>query len=86
MAYIPSLISRSRIERFSAKGILSENSWKYCGVVNSVMVSHAGDAAVSGVSLVNTMDGMLIIFFTALVTGGAVVLSQAVGKGDIPLR
>ena len=53
------------------------------GVVNSVMVSHAGDAAVSGVSLVNTMDGMLIIFFTALVTGGAVVLSQAVGKGDI---
>lgn len=53
------------------------------GVVNSIMVSYAGDAAVSGVSLVNTMDGMLIIFFTALVTGGAVVLSQAVGKGDI---
>ena len=52
------------------------------GMVNSIMVSHAGDAAVSGVSLVNTMDGMLIIFFTALVSGGAVILSQAVGKGD----
>ena len=52
------------------------------GVVNSIMVSHAGDAAVSGVSLVNTLDGMLIIFFTALVTGGSVVISQTIGKGD----
>ena len=52
------------------------------GVVNSVMVSHAGDAAVSGVSLINTMDAMLVIFFTALVSGGSVVLSQAVGKNE----
>ena len=52
------------------------------GVVNAVMVSHAGDAAVSGVSLVNTMDAMLVIFFTALVSGGSVVLSQAVGKNE----
>ena len=52
------------------------------GVVNSIMVSHAGEAAVSAVSLVNTMDGVLVIFFTALVSGGSVVISQAVGKRD----
>ena len=52
------------------------------GMINSIMVSNAGEAAVSGVSLVNTMDGVLIIFFTALVSGGSVVISQAVGKGD----
>ena len=52
------------------------------GVVNSIMVSHAGDAAVSAVSLIGTMDGMLIIFFTALVTGGSVVISQTIGKGN----
>lgn len=52
------------------------------GVINSIMVSNAGEAAVSGVSLVNTMDGVLIIFFTALVSGGSVIISQAVGKGD----
>lgn len=52
------------------------------GVVNSIMVSQAGDAAVSAVSLVGTMDGVLILFFTALVTGGSVVISQAIGKGD----
>ena len=52
------------------------------GMINSIMVSSAGDAAVSAVSLVSTMDGVLILFFTALVTGGSVVISQAIGKGD----
>jgi len=52
------------------------------GMINSIMVSSAGEATVSGVSLVNTMDGVLIIFFTALVSGGSVVISQAVGKGE----
>lgn len=49
------------------------------GMVNSMMVSHAGEAAVSGVSLVNTLDNMLIVFFMALVNGGSVVVAQALG-------
>lgn len=40
------------------------------GMVDSMMVSSAGEAAVSGVSLVSTLDNMLIVFFTALVSGG----------------
>ena len=52
------------------------------GTVDSMMVSHAGEAAVSGVSLINTLDTVLIIFFTALVTGGAVVISQALGQNN----
>ena len=50
------------------------------GTVDSMMVSSAGEAAVSGVSLINTLDTLLIIFFTAMVSGGAVVVSQALGK------
>ena len=46
------------------------------GMVDSMMVSHAGEAAVSGVSLVNTLDNMLIVFFTALIGGGSVVVAQ----------
>ena len=49
------------------------------GTVNSIMVSQAGEAAVSGVSLVNVLDNMLILFFTSLVVGGSVVISQALG-------
>jgi putative MATE family efflux protein len=49
------------------------------GMINTMMVSSAGEAAVSGVSLVNTLDNVLIVFFTALVTGGSVVVAQVLG-------
>jgi len=50
------------------------------GTIDSVMVSYNGEAAVSGVSLVNTLDTVLVIFFTAMVGGGAVVIAQALGR------
>ena len=50
------------------------------GAVDTMMVSYAGDAAVSGVSLVNSLDTFLILFFNSLVTGGAVVISQTLGR------
>lgn len=49
------------------------------GMINTMMVSRAGEAAVSGVSLVNTLDNVLIVFFTALVAGGSVVVAQVLG-------
>lgn len=49
------------------------------GMINTIMVSSAGEAAVSGVSLVNTLDNVLIVFFSALVTGGSVVVAQVLG-------
>ncbi len=50
------------------------------GAVDTMMVSHAGEAAVSGVSLVSTLDGVLIIFFTAMIGGGSVVIAQKLGQ------
>lgn len=55
------------------------------GMIDSVMVSSAGEAAVSGVSLVNTLDVLLIYAFSALVTGGSIVISQLFGKNDLKL-
>ncbi len=55
------------------------------GTINTIMVSRAGDAAVSGVSLITTLDNLLIIAFTAVVTGGSVVVSQAIGRQDTKL-
>lgn len=49
------------------------------GMADMIMVSGAGETAVSGVSLVNTISNLLIYVFTALATGGAVVAAQAVG-------
>ncbi|MBR5538720.1 MAG: MATE family efflux transporter [Clostridia bacterium] len=52
------------------------------GLFDSMMVSNAGDAAVSGVSLVDSINILLSNVFAALATGGAVVCSQFLGSRD----
>ena len=50
------------------------------GIVDSIMVSAAGDAAVSGVSLVDSVNSTFITVFSALGTGGTVITTQYVGS------
>lgn len=52
------------------------------GMVDTVMISYAGEAAMSGVSLVDMINNLLISVFAAIATGGAVVISQYLGSGD----
>lgn len=52
------------------------------GMVDSMMVSNKGEAAFAGVSLVGSLDTVLITLFGALTSGGSVVLAQAMGRGD----
>lgn len=54
----------------------------FVGVADTFMVSHAGEAAVSGVSLVNMFNTVFIFLFAALASGGAVVVSQYIGNKD----
>lgn len=50
------------------------------GMVDTMMVSSAGEAATSGVSLVDMVNTLFINIFAAVATGGAVVSSQYLGQ------
>lgn len=52
------------------------------GLADTLMVSYAGDATVSGVSLDAMVYTIFLFLFTAIATGGAVVVSQYLGRGD----
>lgn len=52
------------------------------GMVDTMMVSSLGEAAVSSVSLVDNVNLLMIQIFSALAAGGAVIVSQYVGHRD----
>lgn len=52
------------------------------GMVDTMMISYAGEAAISGVSLVDMVNNLLINIFSAVSTGGAVIVSQYLGRHD----
>lgn len=49
------------------------------GMADTVMISSVGEAAVSGVSLIDMLNNLIISVLSALATGGAVVSSQYLG-------
>lgn len=49
------------------------------GMADTVMVSSVGEAAISGVSLVDMINVLIFNIFAALATGGAVITSQFLG-------
>ena len=52
------------------------------GTADTMMVARVGDAAVSGVSLVDSVNNLMLMVFTATATGGTIVCAQYLGAHD----
>ena len=52
------------------------------GMADVFVIGFVGETAVSGVSLVNSFNTIFLNLFTALAAGGAVVISQYIGRGE----
>lgn len=52
------------------------------GTADTMMVSTAGSAAISAVSLVDAINVLVIYVFSAMATGGAIICAQYLGRGD----
>lgn len=73
------LFSKSDLKKLIVPLILEQVLAMLVGLCDTVMVSNVGEAAVSGVSLVDMINQLAITVFSALATGGAVIASQYIG-------
>ena len=73
------LFSNQRLIRLIIPLVIEQGLTILVGMCDGVMVSSVGEAAISGVSLVDMINAVVLILFAALTTGGAVVTSQFLG-------
>ncbi len=83
-SYIPDqpLFTNQALKKLIIPLIIEQALAVTVGMVDTIMVSSVGEAAVSGISLVDMINILLINIFAALATGGAVVSSQFIGAQD----
>lgn len=74
------LFSKEKLKKLIFPLLIEQTLAITVGMADTMMISSAGEAAVSGVSLVDMINVVLINIFAALATGGAVVASQYIGS------
>ncbi|MFV0552515.1 MAG: MATE family efflux transporter [Anaerorhabdus sp.] len=77
------MFSKKDLQRLIIPLIFEQILAVFMGMADTVMVASCSEAAVSGVSLIDGVNLLLLQVFAALATGGSIVVSQYLGKRDI---
>ena len=77
------LFSASALRQLIIPLILEQLLAMTVGLAAVVMITKVGEAAVSGVSLVDSLNVLIISILSALCTGGAVVCAQYIGRQEV---
>ena len=77
------MFSGSMLRKLLIPVIIEQILTSLMGTADTMMVSNVGSAAISAVSLVDSINVLLIQVFAALAAGGAIVCSQCIGNRDI---
>lgn len=76
------LFSKNDLTRLIIPLVIEQFLAVAIGMADTVMVSMVSESAVSAISLVDSINVLLIQLFSAMSTGGAVVAAQYLGKGE----
>ena len=77
------MFSREDLRRLLIPLLLEQLLSVSMGMADTIMVAGVGEAAVSSVSLVDSVNVLIIQVLAALATGGAVIASQYLGRRDV---
>ena len=77
------LFSNKSLIRLIISLVIEQGLTILVGMADGVMVASVGEAAISGVSLVDMIAAVILVLFAALATGGAVVTSQFLGAREM---
>ena len=79
---IGTLFSGRDLKKLIVPLIIEQTLAMTVGMADTMMIASRGEAAMSGVSIVDSIAVRMIGLFGALATGGAVVASQFLGQKD----
>lgn len=76
------MLTNSELKKLILPLVIEQILVMAVGVADTMMVSYAGEAAISGVGLVDMVNNLVITVLAAIATGGTVVVSQYLGNKD----